>query len=409
MKQRWLIMFLLFIGLGVISCQKGQNKMEDQALRSKAEKLAKEFIIVDTHIDTPYQLQKHWVDITQPTKLNFDYPKAEAGALNVAFMSIYVSPEFQQNGAKAAADSMIDLVEGIARQYPNTFAIGTDIATIKQQVQRGKISLPMGMENGAPLEGNLDNLTYFYDRGIRYITLTHSKWNHIGDSSYDPDKHWNGLSPFGKKLIPAMNKIGMIIDVSHVSDSTFYQVLELSKAPVVATHSACRYFTPGFERNMSDDMIKKLAAKGGVIQINFGSYFVNDANRKAADKAGKNIRKYLKEHGIDEHSEQAESYAEEYRRKHPAPEATIQDVADQIDHVVKLVGIDYVGLGSDFDGVRELPKGLENVSKFPNLIYELLKRGYSKEDIHKICSENFFRVWTKIETVAKKLQMGSTL
>jgi len=378
--------------------------MKEQALHKEAEELAKKYIIVDTHIDTPYQLQKHWVDITQPTDLNFDYQKAVAGGLNVAFMSIYVSPEYQQGGAKSAADSLIDLVKSLAERWPEKFAIGTDIANIKRQVQHGKISLPMGMENGAPIEGDLDNLQYFYDRGIRYITLTHSKWNHIGDSSYDPDKHWNGLSPFGKKLIPAMNKLGMIIDVSHVSDSTFYQVLQLTKAPVMATHSAARHFTPGFERNMSDDMIKKLAANGGVMQINVGSYFVNNAHREAADKTNNDINSYLEEHHIDGHSEEATVYSKKYRQEHPLPKATVKDVADQIDYVVNLVGINYVGIGSDFDGVRSLPTGLEDVSKFPNLIYELLKRGYSKEDIHKICSENFFRVWNKIDQVGKKLR-----
>lgn len=383
--------------------------MEDQALRDEAEQLAKKYIIVDTHIDTPYQLQKHWVDITQPTDLNFDYQKAVAGGLNVAFMSIYVSPEYQQGGAKTAADSLIDLVKDIADRWPDKFAIGTNISNIKRQVQHGKISLPMGMENGAPIEGDLNNLQYFYDRGIRYITLTHSKWNHIGDSSYDPDKHWNGLSPFGKKLIPAMNKLGMIIDVSHVSDSTFYDVLKLTKAPVVATHSAARHFTPGFERNMSDDMIRKLAANGGVMQINVGSYFVNDAHRKAAEKTNQDINNYLEEHNIDGHSEEASAYSKKYRQEHPLPEATVKDVADQIDYVVNLVGINYVGIGSDFDGVRSLPTGLEDVSKFPNLIYELLKRGYSKEDIHKICSENFFRVWNKIDQVGKKLRMNNQI
>lgn len=405
MKHRWFSLLILFTILSVIGCNKGQDAMTEQALHKEAEELAQKYIIVDTHIDTPYQLQKHWVDITKPTDLNFDYPKADSGGLNVAFMSIYVSPEYQDNGAKAAADSLIDLVESIPNRWPDKFGIGTNITNIKQQVQHGKISLPMGMENGAPLEGDLDNLQYFYDRGIRYITLTHSKWNHIGDSSYDPDKHWNGLSPFGKKLIPAMNKLGMIIDVSHVSDSTFYDVLKLTKAPVVATHSAARHFTPGFERNMSDDMIKKLAANGGVIQINFGSYFVNDAHRKAADQTGENIRDYLKEHDISSNSDEGKAYSKEYRQKHPLPEATIQDVVDQIDYVVKLVGIDYVGLGSDFDGVRSLPTGLEDVSKFPNLIYELLKRGYSKEDIHKICSKNFFRVWNEIEQTGKKIRM----
>ncbi|GAI04202.1 unnamed protein product, partial [marine sediment metagenome] len=250
---------------------------------------------------------------------------------------------------------------------------------------------------------NLDNLKYFYDRGIRYITLAHSKNNHICDSSYDKEPKWNGLSPFGAEVVSQMNRLGILIDVSHVSDKTFYQIIELSKAPVVATHSSCRYFTPGWERNMDDEMIKLLAKKGGVIQITFGSTFVNEQiNRKSANRK-KHILEYIEANNLQ--GDEKDKYTKKYEKENPIGDADISDVIANIDHVVKLVGIEHVGLGSDFEGVGgKLPDGLKDVSCYPNLIYELLKKGYTEEDIKKICSDNFLRVWSDAERTALKLQ-----
>jgi membrane dipeptidase len=258
------------------------------------------------------------------------------------------------------------------------------------------------MENGAPIEGKLSNVKYFYDRGVRYITLTHSKCNHICDSSFDKERKWNGLSPFGRRLVKEMNRLGMIVDVSHASDEAFFQILEISKAPVVATHSSCRHFTPGWERNMSDEMIKLLAQKGGIIQITFGSMFVNRKVNREFPARKKHIEEYIEAHNLQ--GDKQYEYVEAYLRKNPYSEADVADVAAHIDHVVKLVGIDYVGLGSDFDGVGDnLPRGLEDVSCYPNLIYELLKIGYTDQDIKKICSENFLRVWSEVERIGAVL------
>jgi len=261
----------------------------------------------------------------------------------------------------------------------------------------------MGMENGTPLEGNLENVRYFYDRGIRYVTLVHSRHNHICDSSFDPERKWNGLSPFGVRVIAEMNRVGMMIDVSHMSDSAFYQVIRLSTAPVVATHSSCRAFTPGFERNMSDDMIKALAANGGIIQINFGSAFLRDEIRRQPETVRAAINRYLTEHGLNKDDPEAKAFAAEYRKEHPPMFADVADVARHIDHVAKLVGIDHVGIGSDFDGLGDsLPTGLKDVSQYPNLIAELLKLGYSEEDIRNVCGENVLRIWSRIQSSSQK-------
>jgi membrane dipeptidase len=270
---------------------------------------------------------------------------------------------------------------------------------VTAQFTRNNISLALGMENGAAINGDLQNLQHFYKRGIRYITLTHSKNNHICDSSYDKTRLWNGLSPFGEEVIREMNRLGIMIDVSHVSDSTFFQIMRLSTAPVIASHSSCRHFTPGWERNMSDEMIRLLAKNDGVIQINFGSAFINDTYRKTFEP----LWTYLDEHNMKFSEQSTRDYIANYVREHPVDFAHVSEVVDHIDHVVKIAGIDHVGLGSDFDGVGDsLPIDLKDVSGYPNLIYHLLKRGYSDAEVAKICSGNLLRVWKKVEKISEE-------
>jgi membrane dipeptidase len=242
---------------------------------------------------------------------------------------------------------------------------------------------------------------YFFDRGIRYMTLTHGKDNQICDSSYDTTATWSGLSPFGEKVVAEMNRVGVMVDISHVSDSTFYDVIKTSKAPVIASHSSCRYFTPGFQRNMSDDMIKALGKNGGVIQINFGANFLDSVARKN-DALRDSLEKILEEKKLTSKDPEAQPFIEQFGKQHKELFSDVERVADHIDHVVKLAGIDHVGIGSDYDGVGDsLPLGLKDVSTYPNLIAVLLKRGYSAEDIEKICYKNVFRVWNKVIDVSK--------
>jgi membrane dipeptidase len=396
--KKIILLNLFFYALNFGFPMENKTNSED-SLYIKAFELSKKFLIIDTHIDLPYRLKHHSEDISVKTNDgHFDYVRAMKGGLNTAFMAIYIPADYQEkDGAYELADSLIDTVNLLAENFPQKFAIAVSTDDVKNQFGKGLISFPMGMENGCPIK-NFNDLKHFYDRGIRYITLTHGKANHICDSSYDPNKKWNGLSPFGKSLIPEMNKLGIMVDISHVSDSTFYQALAISKVPLIASHSSCRYFTPGFERNMNDDMIKKLAKKGGVIQITFGSYFIMGDFNKNSDE----MDIYLEEHHLSRNSEEGKNYVSDFLKNHPMEPGTVSDVADHIDHVVKLVGIDHVGLGSDFEGVNTLPKNLEDTSCYPNLIYELLKRGYSDNDIEKICSGNILRVWKQVEDYAKQ-------
>lgn len=371
---------------------------------AEADRIAQSSIIIDTHIDVPMRLGQKSLDLSQATESgDFDYPRAVAGGLNVPFMSIYTPADYEAEGkSKAAAEKLIDLVEGMVATAPDKFAIAMTVADVRSQFEAGLMSLPMGMENGSPIDGDFANLQHFYDRGVRYVTPAHSLSNHLSDSSYDENRQWNGLSDFGKDAIREMNRIGMMIDVSHVSDEAFWQIMEISNAPVIASHSSARFFTPGFERNMDDEMIVALAENGGVIQINFGSTFVSQKSRDYGDARMAAGKLYLAEHPELTESFLYKNYSAIYAEDHgPLPFATIDDVLDHFDHVVKLTGIDYVGIGSDYDGVGDsLPTGLKDVSSYPNLIAGLLKRGYSEEDIRKILGENLLRTWKAVEDYA---------
>lgn len=395
---------VVILGLFAIGCGSEeaaqQSASSETDLQAKADALAQQNIIVDTHVDIPYRMTEYFEDISGRTELgDFDYLRALEGGLDAPFMSIYVASEFQETGgAKAEAERLIDMVEKFTTDWPDQFAMATSVSDVESLFGSGKIALAMGMENGAPVEDNLENLAHFHQRGIRYITLTHGKANQICDSSYDPERKWNGLSPFGRDVVAEMNRLGIMVDISHVSDSTFYQVLRLTKAPVIASHSALRQFTPGWERNMSDDMLKALAENGGVIMIAFGSSFLSETFQKQNDTIQEGVADYLKENNLKDGSPEAVIYSQKQRKANPI--GTVDDVVKHIDRVVQLVGIDHVGFGSDFDGVFGLPAGLQDVSGFPNLIEALLKKGYSEEDIAKICSGNVLRVWRQVEEIA---------
>ena len=371
---------------------------------AEALRIAQTSIVVDTHVDVPFRLLARPQDVSRATDSgDFDYPRAVAGGLNAPFMSIYTPARLEGTGKSGAtADRLITLVEDIVAQSPDKFAMATSVAEVRAQFAAGLVSLPMGMENGSPLEGDIANLQHFYERGIRYLSLSHGETNHLSDSSYDESRQWHGISEFGEQVIREMNRLGIMIDVSHVSDEAFWQILDTSAVPVIASHSSARHFTPGFERNMSDDMIVALAQHGGVVQINFGSSFIT---REA--QVYSSARMAAGETYLEEHPELGEAYLYReypaiYEAEHgPFPYASLDDVLDHFDHVVSLAGIDHVGIGSDYDGVGDtLPVGLKDVSSYPNLVAGLLRRGYSDDDIRKILGENLLRVWAAAEDYA---------
>ncbi|HNP06275.1 MAG TPA: dipeptidase [Cyclobacteriaceae bacterium] len=418
MKLIYSLLCIFAIALSGCEQKKTEEKMTDEEMRAYANELAQRFIITDGHIDVPYRLKEANINITaenanilvSTTEGDFDFERAKKGGLDAPFMSIYIPSEYQQQPdmGKALADSLINNVIAITTHLPDKFALANSPQEVEANFKAGKISLPMGMENAAPFGNDLANIKYFYDRGIRYATLTHGKDNQICDSSYDPTGTHGGLSEYGREVVAEMNRVGIMVDISHVDDDTFYQVMELSKAPAIASHSSCRFFTPGFERNMNDDMIKELGAKGGVIQINYGSSFLDSAVVQANNANTEKLKALLADAGLTEEDADAQPIIEQFRKDNPKHYATLEKVVDHIDHVVELAGIDHVGIGTDYDGVGDsLPTGLKDVSSYPNLIFELLKRGYSEEDIEKICYKNVFRVWNKVAEVAQQLQTNA--
>jgi len=377
----------------------------DDKLKARANELAQKFIITDGHIDLPWRLHKNgYEDVSVRTPGgDFDYVRAKQGGLDAPFMSIYVPATYQvTGGAKEMALELMNSVKRITTDHPDKFEMAYSISDVEKIFNEGKIALPMGMENGAPIEGDLDNIQFFFDKGIRYITLTHSEDNDICDSSYNlGERTHKGLSDFGKEVVLEMNRVGIMVDISHVSDDAFYQIMDITQVPAIASHSSARHFTPGFERNMSDDMIKRLAENGGVIQINFGSSFVTQESQDKRKKNSEDVSAFAKENNLESDDPRVKEFAKKVAIDNPVF-CDVTDVADHFDHVVKLVGIDHVAFGSDYDGVGDtLPYGLKDASTFPNLIYHLLKRGYSEEDIEKICYKNIWRVWKATEEFAQ--------
>lgn len=409
---KYLLYSFSFIFIAV-SCtqQASKTKLSDDALRQKADEIAHKYVIVDGHVDLPYrlkikhfQLEKQYTGIPLKSKDgDFDFERAQKGGLSSPMMSIYIPSKYDKTeDGYVLADSLINMVNWIADQNPNYFQVAkspTEILSIKNA---GKIALPMGMENGSPIK-RLEDVRYFKNRGISYVTLTHAKDNHICDSSYDSTKTWQGLSPYGEKLVAELAKEGVMLDISHVSDDTFYDVIKIAPVPIIASHSSVRHFTPGFQRNMNDEMIKELGKKNGVIMVNFGSTFLDSTVAKRRKESQKQIDKILKAKGLEEDDDAAKPIIAEFLKTNPTAFADVEMVADHIDRIVKLSSVNQVGFGSDFDGVGDsLPTGLKDVADYPNLLYVLLKRGYSEEDLAKMCSGNIFRVWNEVLAFAKK-------
>ena len=317
--------------------------------------------VLDSHCDTPTQIFRGRDLAKDNESAHVDFPKIKRGGVDGAFFALYIPADLEGDAALEHADRLYACVMETLAANPDKAALAVTEQQAYENKSKGLFSIFLGLENGSPIGKSLERLREFYDKGVRYMTLCHTRDNEICDSCASSEKTWHGLSPFGIEVVAEMNRLGMLIDVSHISDEAFYDVLKYSTQPVVATHSCCRALA-GHPRNMTDDMIRALADKGGVIQINFYPLFLDDS------------------------FPEAEMFT--------APRPSYKRIADHIDHVVGLVGIDHVGLGSDFDGIDVTPEGLENASMMPLLFDELRSRGYSEEDLEKIASRNFFNVFS---------------
>lgn len=390
---------------------KAATQRSDTEAAKVAERVLAHAIVIDTHADTPQMMLDDGYDLADPNSpFMISIPKVRAGHLGAEFMSIWVDVDWPPQDLIHRALDLIDVVdEQVAAHSSDLEAARTadDVVRIHRQ---GKIAVLMGLEGGHIIEDDPRALDLFYRLGVRYMTLTHTKNNELGDSSGDQPK-WNGLSPFGRDIVQRMNRLGMMVDISHVSDPTFYAAIEASRAPVIASHSSCRAICNA-PRDMTDDMIRALAKNGGVMDINFYDGFLDqnfaDAYKKIEAPMTAEVKaareEYKKEGKRLTYAGEAKIEAKYYAGL-PIPSYTV--IADHIDHAVQVGGVDHVGLGSDFDGVSGLvPRGMEDCSKLPDLVRELARRGYTEKDLDKILGGNVLRVMRAVEATSRRMQSG---
>ena len=382
---------------------------------SKARRLQARAIVVDTHVDAPYVLEKKWADVSERGATpHFDIPRAREGGLTAPFLAIYVPASFAEaGGAALKALDLIDLTRRVVQSHPDDLAPAASTAEIRQAKRDGRIAVLMGIEGGHAIEDSLGALREFHRLGVRYMTLTHTNSNHWADSSgkfYLPDFNpadyqvHHGLSEFGRAVVREMNRIGMMVDVSHVSDETIEDVLETSRAPVFASHSSCRALCD-IPRNLTDDQIKKITARGGVVMINVSSYFIDPAvvDRMRAERE-KLLPEYLKiKQDLASDPKKRDEAITKLFGGIPRPRTSWTKVVDHIEHVLKIAGPQAAGLGSDFDGIEDPPEGLDDVSKLPVITAELLRRGHSEKVVEGVLGENFLRFFRRVEEVSRGL------
>jgi membrane dipeptidase len=375
------------------------------AVRGRAPKAppAPPAITADTHADTPTEFMEKPFDLGVVNQRgHFDYPRMKAGGLDAEFFAAYVPREYANKGAAAYCMKIMETIHEMTDAYPTMVRFATSTAEMRAAAASGHRAILIGIEGGHAIEDSIELLRAFYRFGARYMTLTHTNTNNWADSSTDEAKH-NGLTPFGKQVVLEMNRLGMLVDISHVSDKTFYDVVETSKAPVIASHSSSRAFS-SHPRTMSDDMLRALAKNGGVVQVNFYPVFLSEQVYKASKERDERLKPAIADLKAKDPGE-GDVYKEGVRKlmdANPLPKISYTVIVDHIDHMVKVAGIDHVGIGSDFDGIGSTPEGMEDVSKLPKIREELKRRGYSEGDIRKIVGENFMRVFAEAEKVAKE-------
>jgi len=379
----------------------------DEALWQKALAIQRRAIVIDTHNDvtTPMTNDDYDLGGNPPTPYRTSIERMKKGGMTAEFFSLYIKPWYVAHGGAARRTlDMIDSVYRAVERHPNDLMFATTSTDIRRAKAQNKIACLMGIEGGHAIENSLPTLREFYRLGVRYMTLTWNNTNDWADAGRGEKKH-NGLSDFGKEVVREMNRLGMLVDVSHVSDKTMSDALDVSKAPIFASHSSARALS-NVPRNIPDDLLKRIAKNGGVVQVNFYSLFVDQKTvAPQADERDQRLRAQ-QEALTAKYGDNPERLSEESDKleaANPLPPLPLSKLIDHIEHIAKVAGIDHVGLGADFDGANDFPEGARDVSMLPNITYELLKRGYSEPDIRKILGENFLRVFAKAELVARKM------
>ncbi len=406
MKTTGLALVLLWTAASV-----GAETLQERALR-----LHRSSIVVDTHEDVPEELETQWKDLgIRNTTGHIDIPRWKEGGVTAPFLSAYVSADYAKSGGSARkAMESIDLIHRIVEKHPRDLVFTDSVAGVRQAKKDGRIAILIGIEGGHAIEDSLGALSSFYRLGVRYMTLTHTNTNNWADSSgnffrlgFDPKTYavHGGLTDFGREVVLEMNRLGMLVDVSHVSEETMADVLEVSKAPVFASHSSCRALS-NIPRNMTDEQIKAVTAKGGVVMVNFSTLFLDqksvDAYLAARAALQPEVAAIGEKFKDDPNTAEAE-VRKLFRAKARYPDADWTKVADHIERVMKIGGSQSVGLGSDFDGINDPPAGLEDVSKLPKLTEELLRRGHSEEVVRGVLGENFLRFWEQADAARRAM------
>ncbi len=384
--------------------------------RAEALAIHRSSLIVDTHVDTPQRFLEEGFDLattTPVTEGHLDFEKIQAGNLGAAFFSIWADSDYEGEFAHRALE-LIESVYAQAERHPDRMVIATSVQDIlaARSGKKPRLAALMGVEGGHAIENDLALLRVFHRLGVRYMTLTWANTNEWADSSGDLDnpkvKHHDGLTPFGREVVLEMNRLGMMVDISHVSDKTFFDTLEVSRAPVIASHSSARALTDS-PRNMTDDMLRAVAKKGGVVMVNFFSAFV-DQNFRNAFEAQRLERKVALEAldkklaGTDRRTRYREQLRAQVEWAAKIPRPPFKSLIDHIDHVAKVAGIDHVGLGSDFDGISSLPEGIDSAADLPKITEALYARGYRKAELQKLLGGNLLRVFKECERVSRELR-----
>jgi membrane dipeptidase len=379
---------------------------QDKALWRRALAIHRRAIVIDTHNDVTTPMTNDDYDLSgePPAPYRTNIARMKKGGLTAEFFSVYIKPWYVEHGGAARRTlDMIDSVYRAVERHPKDLMFATSVADIRRAKAQGKIACLMGIEGGHAIENSLPALREFYRLGVRYMTLTWNNTNDWADAGRGEKKH-NGLTDFGKEVVREMNRLGMLIDVSHVSDKTMSDALDVSKAPIIASHSSARALS-NVPRNIPDDLLKRIGKNGGVVMINFYTLFI-DEKTVAPQSAERDRRLRSQQDAINKkYEDDPERRAEESDKleaANPLPPLPISKLIDHFDHVVKIAGIDHVGIGSDFDGTVDVPQGAEDVSMLPNITYELLKRGYSERDIRKILGGNLMRVLAQAEQFARR-------
>lgn len=415
--------FFLLIAFLVSSCKEKpatDSKTEtEEELVQRALEIHDRILTLDTHADTPLRMIEPGFDMAErhdpkETGSKVDYPRMKEGGLDAIFFAAFVAQDIRDDDgntrAKALCLQMIDSV--VASTTRNSDVVGLalnpdDAYTLEKE---GKRAIYIGIENGYPIGEDLSNVEEYFQKGVRYITLVHSSNNDLADSATDSNgTEHGGISDFGAKVVGEMNRLGIMVDVSHGNDSVFYDAIKLSKAPIIASHSNARVVT-NHERNMTDEMLKLMAENGGVVQLTMLATYLRDAppnmERDSAMAALRANMKPITEMTKEERTAMRKSF-QELNEKYPSPPATVQHVADHIDHIVKIAGINHVGIGCDFDGGGGI-EGVFDASEVMNITIELVRRGYTEEQIEKIWAGNLIRVFKEVQSVAKQIQSGKS-